>query len=670
MPAFCPPPPGTIFGGDFVIVRLLKEGGMGAVYVAEQRSTGAMRALKVMHPQYVENEAMRRRFEQEARAGARIQSDYVVDVVAAGVDPASGMPWIAMELLEGEDLGDHVARVSKLPPGEALGVFRMLCHAVAAAHDAGIVHRDLKPENVFLARSRRPGEAFTLKVLDFGIARAAAADARATGTAALGTPLWMAPEQTSRGPVIGPPTDVWALGLIAFYVLTGSWYWRTAHLESPSITEFLQELALGSLDPASVRAADLGLGSLPDGFDEWFAKCVAREASSRFEGARPAFAALEPILAAAAMPGGAGLAAHGTMPVDEPAPAMAVVDAGARPARPFFVGTATEKALARGEPARPLAPLPPLPSPPVVTAPATAITGDATGSASGKPRRWPFVALAALAVAGGAAWLWSSRRTEPASSAIAALPSAAASPATTPSSSAPAVPDEVAKAAAMEVTRESPMVSLAGTVFTLGYDAGAIDERPVHDVSFPTFFMQIDEVTVAQYARCVAVGRCTPAGTDEYCNAGHAGREHNPINCVSEPQAEAYCAWLRRRLPTEEEWEYAASGKAKRLYAWGNTPPAGRICSGRPDAGTCDVGSFDGGATPEGLRDMTGNVWEWTTSDYCFYDQSIRCAHDQKVARGGGWFSADPNVVRTQVRQGYAPATHSANVGFRCARSL
>jgi formylglycine-generating enzyme required for sulfatase activity len=196
-----------------------------------------------------------------------------------------------------------------------------------------------------------------------------------------------------------------------------------------------------------------------------------------------------------------------------------------------------------------------------------------------------------------------------------------------------------------------------------------VDERPVHDVSFPTFFLQVDEVTTEQYARCVAAGGCSAAGTDDFCNAGRAGREKNPINCVTFAQAAAYCTWLGRRLPTEDEWEYAAGGKAKRLYAWGSSPPDGRICWGRPDAGTCDIGSFAAGATAEGLRDITGNVWEWTSSDYCPYDGS-HCLHDQKVARGGGWFSKDPNVVRAQVRQGYTPDTMSANVGVRCAKSL
>jgi formylglycine-generating enzyme required for sulfatase activity/tRNA A-37 threonylcarbamoyl transferase component Bud32 len=640
------PGPGAVVGDDFEIVRPLKEGGMGAVYVAEQRSTGAMRALKLLHPQYVQDDAMRRRFEQEARAGARIESDYVVTVIAAGIDETTETPWIAMELLEGEDLGDHVARLGKLATGEVLAIFQMFCHAMAAAHDVGIVHRDLKPENIFLAKSRRPGEPFTVKVLDFGIARASA-DVRGTGTAALGTPLWMAPEQTSRGTKIAPPTDVWALGLIAYYLLTGAWYWRTAHLDSPSITEFLRELTLEPLERASLRAADMGLGALPEGFDEWFARCVAREPAARFENARAAFAALEPVLAGASTSGVEAAPAH------------------RKPARPFFVGTETEKAMAAGPQFPALAtPAPVAPFAPVGTGPATSVTagGVRAPSPAARSRLWPVIVVLGAVAVGGGAWVWKGRHPESGTPATMPLP--------LPSVASATATDDMARAAGEAVAQESPLVPFAGAVFALGYAAGAIDERPVHDVSFPTFYLQVDEVTVTQYARCVDAGRCTQAGHSDFCNAGRAGRERNPINCVSQPQAAAYCAWLGRRLPTEDEWEYAAGGTSKRLYAWGNTSPSGRVCWARPTDGTCDVNSFEAGSTPEGLHDITGNVWEWTSSDYCMYDPAITCARDQKVARGGGWFSANAGVVRTQIRQGYAPSTQSANVGIRCAKSL
>src|SRR5262245_23529435 len=135
--------PGTLIGREFEVVAPLAHGGMGAVYVATQRGTGARRALKVMHASLVRDEALERRFEQEARVGASIASDHVVQVIAAGVDEPTGMPWIAMELLEGMDLAQYVRARGALTIAESAEVVAQLCHALSAAHAAGIVHRDL-----------------------------------------------------------------------------------------------------------------------------------------------------------------------------------------------------------------------------------------------------------------------------------------------------------------------------------------------------------------------------------------------------------------------------------------------------------------------------------------------------------------------------------------------
>lgn len=124
------------------MLRALKAGGMGAVYIAEQLSVGAPRALMLMQPQLVCDPIMRKRFEQESRIGARIASNHVVQVVAAGVDSTTGYPWMAMELLEGADLDTVLERPGALPPPEVQEICKQLCHALAAAHAAGIVHRE------------------------------------------------------------------------------------------------------------------------------------------------------------------------------------------------------------------------------------------------------------------------------------------------------------------------------------------------------------------------------------------------------------------------------------------------------------------------------------------------------------------------------------------------
>ncbi|MGK3983046.1 serine/threonine-protein kinase [Sorangium sp. So ce136] len=294
--------PGTVLGGDFRIVRALSQGGMGAVLVAEQISTGKPRAVKLMHAQLAQDPRFRERFEQEARVGARIESDHVVEVVAAGVDPATQTPWLAMELLEGADLSAMVAQRGPLPPDEVRELTGQLCHALAAAHRAGVVHRDLKPENIFIARPRQQNVRFKVKVLDFGVAKVVA-ETRANSlmTASVGTPLWMAPEQTELAVQVTPASDVWALGLLVYYLLTARLYWvEPSRGQSASVMSLLREVLFGPLDPPSARAALQGCAHLiPPGFDAWFARCVARDVRDRFADAGQAMAALDPVLAAA-----------------------------------------------------------------------------------------------------------------------------------------------------------------------------------------------------------------------------------------------------------------------------------------------------------------------------------------------------------------------------------
>jgi eukaryotic-like serine/threonine-protein kinase len=295
--------PGALFAHDFRIVRPLREGGMGAVYVAEQVSTGKLRALKTMHARLVADAGLRDRFTQEARVAARIESEHVVDVVASGVDGATGMPWLAMGLLKGETVADALAHGRAREPRFPSEVLLQLGAGLTDAHEAGVVHRDLKPENLFLAVTKRADVPFVLKVLDFGIAKLLSTGAGSV-TAAVGTPLWMAPEQTERAAVVTPATDVWAYGLLAFQVLTGQSYWHvgTAREEVSSVV-LLRQIVLDPLPLASVRAAQLGLPSaLPHGFDPWFARCVARSPAARFEDGREALAALRTLLGAATSP--------------------------------------------------------------------------------------------------------------------------------------------------------------------------------------------------------------------------------------------------------------------------------------------------------------------------------------------------------------------------------
>ena len=289
--------PGTLFAGDYRVVRPLAEGGMGAVYVVEQLSTSGLRALKVMHGELSADAKSRERFDQEARLGGMIASEHVVKVIQAGVDEATSMPWLCMELLDGEDLATSLERRGALSRAEVATLFEQACHALALAHRVPIVHRDLKPENLFLSRPLGPGVPFSVKILDLGIAKLVHESRGATSTAAMGTPLWMAPEQADTAGAITPATDVWALGLIAFRALTGRHFWSAANVESASVRMVFAEVLTAPIPPASARAAELGVGALlPPGFDAWFAHCVTREPSARFAHAGEVRDALLPLL--------------------------------------------------------------------------------------------------------------------------------------------------------------------------------------------------------------------------------------------------------------------------------------------------------------------------------------------------------------------------------------
>jgi serine/threonine protein kinase len=288
--------PGTLFARDFQVIGLLAEGGMGAVYVVEQVSTGKRRALKIMLPQLVEDRRARERFAMEARIGSQIESEHIVEVVGAGVDEATQTPWLAMEMLEGQDLAQMMRIRGRLPVDETIEMLQQLAEGLGPAHHKGIVHRDLKPENLFIAISRRRGVPFTLKILDFGIAKLTQESrATASATAAIGSPMWMSPEQTEQTAQLRPATDVWAIGLITFYMLTGRYYWRVANEPEVRLTALFTEVLVTPLDPPSVRAAQAGLSHLiPAGFDLWFSRCVAREPTQRFADAAAAIAAIGP----------------------------------------------------------------------------------------------------------------------------------------------------------------------------------------------------------------------------------------------------------------------------------------------------------------------------------------------------------------------------------------
>ena len=360
---------GMTFADRFQIERSLAEGGMGEVYVAHDRKTGQRVALKILNAMGCIDEEVRARFLAEARQTPSDVSDHVVRVYDTG--DAEGRPWISMELLDGETLHARVTQRGPLSWGDARHVFEQLCHGLGAAHSRGIVHRDLKPENVFLQRPRsvRGGDDF-VKVLDFGVAKAVDPRAsRGNASIVVGTQGWWAPEQF-RGGMISPATDVWSLGLLAYWCLTGLPFFDVGFpIESPRYI-------------ASARAMEQGVAEriAPD-FDAWFSQCVAWDPSQRFRDANVAWRALDAVLTRASS------GASPTQPVAPPSLATApTMYASHAPAAPF----ATAPTVFAPQPHAPSAPY--TPSLPAwgVTAPARAPTSS---------RAWVGAALALVGAA-------------------------------------------------------------------------------------------------------------------------------------------------------------------------------------------------------------------------------------------------------------------------------
>ncbi|HEX3849974.1 MAG TPA: protein kinase [Polyangiaceae bacterium] len=276
----------SVIARKYRLSRRLGEGAMGEVWQAEHLTLKSQVAVKFIQFDTASHPEALPRFLREAQAAASLRSPHVVQILDHGVD--DGLPYIAMELLDGETLAARLARGGHLAPSEVAQIMTHIGRAIARAHEAGIVHRDLKPDNVFLVKN---DDEQLAKVLDFGIAKSggvsslsAPALAETRSGAVMGTPHYMSPEQTEGAKGIDFRSDLWAMGVIAFECMLG---------RRPFEAETLGGLLLSICTKPMPIPSELG--NVPAGFDAWFAQACARDVNQRFTSAKEAAQSLKSV---------------------------------------------------------------------------------------------------------------------------------------------------------------------------------------------------------------------------------------------------------------------------------------------------------------------------------------------------------------------------------------
>ncbi|WP_224243131.1 protein kinase domain-containing protein [Hyalangium gracile] len=268
-------------GGRYILERRIAGGGMGTIWRALDEQLQRHVALKLLASHRLSSPGARQLFAQEAKAVARVHNPHVVQIHDYGID--GEMPYIVMELLEGEDLEALLERRQRFTPATVAPLLHQVTRALTAAHAAGVIHRDLKPANLFLARI--DGEEL-VKVLDFGLALLnVGSDSGSENKELAGTPRYMSPEQMQGQRALGPSSDLWSLAVVLYRLLTGQFPFSADALDA------LRAGASLTATPPSSIVPELGAEA-----DAFFARALMADPSQRFSSAREMAAAFSSLL--------------------------------------------------------------------------------------------------------------------------------------------------------------------------------------------------------------------------------------------------------------------------------------------------------------------------------------------------------------------------------------
>ena len=713
-----------VLEGKYHLECRLGQGGMGVVYKARHAYLKTQLAIKIILPDLVGNDPqLVTRFRQEALAAAAIRHQNVVAVTDYGVVNGT-LPFLVMEYVEGESLHDLLAREKSLHPEQALELMAAICSGVGAAHHQGIVHRDLKPLNIMIC-SDKPNLSQAVKILDFGLAKIKSGELlgsfiQAQTTGLMGSPYYMAPEQWADDEP-DSRSDIYSLGVMLYQMLAGD-----VPFKGSSIPAIMKKHVS---DPAP-RFSELGVTISPE-----LEAAVLHTLQKEKENRTPTVEVLIQELREAIYPPSIGIhttSGRGALPVStlsvhtRPPQSRVYVDNVAvgqsrddgwlllegiqsgnhhlRVTHDGFqdwladvvcdgkprqiVADLRSKAATQGSlPTEPNVVPPPRPPRAFVDTqnPAnelqqTAMQSWDTGrdiAVRSKPakRKLPFVlgivGLLLLFIVGAAGlggaymmgWL-------PVIPGLGNIGSTSPTPGPT-STATPTVTDRP----------KAVMVDIPGGTFQMGRNDGNDNERPAHSVVVKSFALDKYEVTNADYLEFVLATDYRPRPVHWVVNERPIpGQEQMPVRFVNADDVKAFAAWrserdgVEYRLPTEQEWEYAArNGSKEDLYPWGDkyNPQCAVLDRSTHDP---DVVGSKSCQNIWGVYDLIGNVFEWTSSEAALYPGSagemLPLSEPHLMARGGGaiYKSTGKGAITATFRAPVPASTRKPEIGFRLAR--
>lgn len=627
------------FNNRYKISSRLGKGAMGIVYKAIDIQSGREVALKVISGNLdVESEFLGR-FKREGETLQQLKHPNIVEFLDAFEYEENYV--IVMEYVSGRNLHDLIKK-GKLSLKHANHIALGLCDALIHSHKLGIIHRDIKPENILLKEDGTP------KLADFGVARLNEATRMTRSGTQVGTPYYMAPEAW-EGKHLDAQADIWSLGVVIFEMLTGE-----VPFGGDTGAAVMNKVL--TTNPPNIKSLRK---EIPSSVVKIVNRMLTRDKKRRYQTMWEVITDLERNQSKTSLLSTKRKSDSVKQSVSIKIWLWGIVG---------FIGIVTVIGFI-------LKQIPMMLSTPTSDIATVYPVLNQTQQSDILPT--PTLAIPTTLI--------------PTTQENITIDITVTSTFfTSPDLDSTATPTSVSFIPNIDSTLISEkdgmnLVYVPAGEFIMGSDDGYARERPIHTVYLDNYWIDQTEVTNAMYAKCVEDGECTPPAfiRSSKRNSYYGNSQFNdyPVIWVSWNQANVYCEWADRRLPTEAEWEKAARGTNGSTYPWGEAIPNANLLNLNRGTGgdTSEVGSYPAGASVYGVLDMASNVWEfvndWYDENYYANSPSLNpqgpSSGQDKVLRGGTWY-LDDILLRSAMRSGVGDPSNSSYsiVGFRCATSV